>query len=121
MAQKIPRRIIQTDKSRNLPLLAQAAARNLRLLNPDFEYLFFDDVEVDEFVRVEFPEYRAVFNSFPLQIQRYDFSNISRCIGSAVSTAIQTSYLAYGIEDMLRAGYIFPVEHLSFHSSSLKS
>jgi hypothetical protein len=35
-AHKIPRRIIQTDKSRDLSLLARAAAMNLRLLNPDF-------------------------------------------------------------------------------------
>ena len=116
MAQKIPRRIIQTDKSRNLPLLAQAAARNLRLLNPDFEYLFFDDAQVDEFVRVEFPEYRAVFDSFPLRIQRYDFFRylaIYRLGGFYFDTDV---LLASGIEDLLGAGCVFPFEHLSFHS-----
>src|SRR5262249_55419942 len=61
MREKIPRRIIQTDKSADLSLLAKAAAANLRLLNPDFEYLFFDDSQVEQFIDTEFPEYRAVF------------------------------------------------------------
>jgi mannosyltransferase OCH1-like enzyme len=69
----IPKRIIQTDKSRDLPLPSKAAVANLRLLNPDFEYLFFDDTHVREFIDAEFPEYRPVFNSFPVKIQRYDF------------------------------------------------
>jgi hypothetical protein len=66
---KIPRRIIQTDKSRDLPLLARAATMNLRLLNPDFEYLFFDDSEVEEFIDTEFPQYRPVINSFSVRIR----------------------------------------------------
>src|SRR5215469_12232239 len=73
MRAKIPKRIIQTDKSSDLPLLARASATNLRLLNPDFEYLFFDDASVEEFIDAEFPQYRPVFDSFPVRIQRYDF------------------------------------------------
>ena len=46
---------------------------NLRLLNPDYEYLFFDDQAVDCFIAQEFPQYKAVFESFRFRIQRYDF------------------------------------------------
>jgi mannosyltransferase OCH1-like enzyme len=73
MTERIPRRIIQTDRSADLPLLAKAATLNLRLLNPDFEYLFFDDAQVEQFIDAEFPQYRHVFDSFPVPIQRYDF------------------------------------------------
>ena len=69
----IPARIIQTGRSRDLPLLAKAAAVNLKSLNPDFEYLFFDDAEVAAFVLREFPQYRDVFENFPFRIQKYDF------------------------------------------------
>ena len=48
--ERIPRRIIQTDKSRDLPLLARVAAMSLRLLNLDFAYLSFDDAQVEEFI-----------------------------------------------------------------------
>ena len=61
MMEKIPRRIIQTEKSRDLPLLAKASATNLRLLNPTFEYSFFDNTQVEEFIDSEFPQYRPVF------------------------------------------------------------
>jgi inositol phosphorylceramide mannosyltransferase catalytic subunit len=46
---------------------------NLRLLNPDYECLFFDDQQVQAFLDREFPQYRRVFDSFPVPIQRYDF------------------------------------------------
>ncbi|TKB63306.1 MAG: hypothetical protein E8D47_12905, partial [Nitrospira sp.] len=62
----IPKRIIQTNKSLDLPLLERAAVANIKLLNPDFEYLFFDDRQVEEFIEKEFPEYQSVFHSFPV-------------------------------------------------------
>lgn len=69
----IPQRIIQTAKSRDLPLLARAAAMNLKLLHPEWEYLFFDDDDIRRFVAQEFPQYQAVFDAFPRPIQRIDF------------------------------------------------
>src|SRR6187455_954640 len=73
MAARIPARIIQTGKHRDLPLVAQAAVSNLKCLNPGFEYLFFDDADVTAFIRQEFPEYQELFASFPFRIQKYDF------------------------------------------------
>ena len=73
MLPPIEKRIIQTAKHRNLPLKHRAMSRNLELLNPDYEYLFFDDEDVEKFIDREFPEYRKVFDSFRFPIQRYDF------------------------------------------------
>jgi hypothetical protein len=69
----IPRRFIQTGKNRNLPPLGKAVAANLKLLHPDWDYRFFNDDEVKNFVRVEFPQFKDVFESFRLPIQRFDF------------------------------------------------
>lgn len=116
MAQEIPRRIIQTDKTANLPLLAKAAATNLRLLNPDFEYLFFDDAQVEEFIDAEFPQYRSVFNSFSQRIQRYDlfrYLAIYRFGGFYFDTDV---LLASSLEDLLEFSCVFPFEHLTIHS-----
>lgn len=66
-----PREQLQTDKSRDLPLLVRAATMNLRLLNPDFEYVFFDDAQVEDFIDTEFPQYHTVVESFSIRIQRY--------------------------------------------------
>src|SRR5437667_1645701 len=69
----IPKRIIQTGKSRDLHPLARASAANMKLLHPGWEIRFFDDADVLRFITEEFPEYRRVFDSFPRAIQRFDF------------------------------------------------
>ena len=116
MLEKIPRRIIQTEKSRDLPLLAKAAATNLRLLNPSFEYLFFDDVQVEEFIDDEFPQYRPVFDSFSVKIQRYDlfrYLAVYRLGGFYFDTDV---LLASGLEDLIEFSCVFPFEHLSIQN-----
>ena len=113
MTNPIPRRIIQTDKSADLPLLAQAATANLRLLNPDFEYLFFDDRQVEEFIDAEYPQYRPVVDSFPERIQRYDlfrYLAVYHYGGFYFDTDV---LLASGLEDLLPYGCVFPFEHLT--------
>src|SRR3974390_3362575 len=116
MAETIPKRIIQTGKSKNLPLLDRAGATNLRLLNPDFEYLFFDDARVEEFIDAEFPQHRPVFDSFPVRIQRYDFFRylaVYRLGGFYFDTDV---FLASNLEDLLGYSCVFPFEELSLHS-----
>jgi glycosyltransferase involved in cell wall biosynthesis len=73
MQRPIPQRIIQTGKDVNHSIRTRAAIANLRLLNPDYEYIFFDDRKVEEFIDQEFPQYRAVFDAFKYPIQKYDF------------------------------------------------
>jgi inositol phosphorylceramide mannosyltransferase catalytic subunit len=69
----IPARIIQTGKSRSLSPLAKAAVSNLKLLHPDWEYVYFDDSDIRRFIATEFPQYQEVFDGFPRTIQRIDF------------------------------------------------
>ena len=73
MDDHIPKRIIQTGPSRDLPLLHRATVANIRLLNPEFEHCFFDNDDVVRFFDTEFPEYRRIFDSFRFRIQKYDF------------------------------------------------
>ena len=68
----IPPRIIQTGP-KDLPLSLKAGMANAKLLHPTFEYLFFDDAQVESFIQEEFPQYKDTFHSFPFRIQRYDF------------------------------------------------
>lgn len=116
MGTVIPRRIIQTGKSRDLPLLERAAVANIKLLNPDFEYLFFDDREVEEFIEKEFPEYRSVFHSFPVPIQRYDFFRylaIYRFGGFYLDMDV---FLASSLSELLDCGCVFPFEALTLNA-----
>jgi hypothetical protein len=113
---RIPKRIIQTNKSLDLPLLERAAVANIRLLNPDFEYVFFDDKQVDEFIEKEFPEYLDVYYSFPVRIQRYDFFRylaIYRLGGFYFDMDV---FLASSVSRLLEFECVFPFEALTFNA-----
>lgn len=69
----IPRRIIQTSRTGDLGPLAEASACNLKLLHPDWDYIFFTDEDMVRFVQTEFPEYWNAFAAFAEPIQKVDF------------------------------------------------
>jgi hypothetical protein len=113
----IPRRIIQIwGGEAELPLLCKAAAANVRLLNPDFEYVLFDDVRMADFIDQHFAEYRRVFESFRRPIQRYDFFRylaIYRLGGFYFDMDV---LLASNVSELLEFGCVFPFEELTLHS-----
>src|ERR1700730_2525464 len=113
MQHRIPKRIIQTGKDIHQPLRNRAVMSNIRLLNPDYEYLFFDDGQVEEFVEREFPHYRAVFDSFQYSIQRYDFFRylaVYRYGGFYFDLDVM---LASDLSSLLNSGCVFPFEGLT--------
>ena len=109
----IPARIIQTARNSGLPLLANAAVANLRCLNPDFEYRFFDDEAVVGFIRSEFPEYLDVFNTFPLYIQKYDFFRYLAVFRLGGFYFDMDVFFARGLEELLAESCVFPFEELT--------
>lgn len=113
MESTIPKRIIQTGRSRDLPLKAKAAVAGLRALNEDFEYLFFDDMEVVAFIKREFPQYREIFDSFRFRIQKYDFFRylaVFRLGGFYFDTDV---FFAAGLGELLEHSCVFPFEELT--------
>lgn len=70
---QIPNRIIQTGKNNQFSIRQRAVIANMRLLNQEYEYLYFDDQQVEKFVREEYPQYLNVYESFRYRIQKYDF------------------------------------------------
>jgi len=109
----IPRRIIQTGKTRDLPLLAQAAVANLKCLNPEFEYLFFDDEAVTSFVKTEFPQHWKVFESFRFPIQRFDFFRYLAVYRHGGFYFDLDVILASDLSSLLESGCVFPFEGLT--------
>lgn len=114
MQDRIPKRIIQTGKSAEQPLRNRVLASNMRLLNPDYEYLFFDDAAVVEFVDREFPRYRATFDSFPFKIQKYDFFRYLAVYLHGGFYFDLDFLLAGELTRLLDAGCVFPFEGLTF-------
>lgn len=115
MTNPIPARIIQTGKSRELPLLARAAAANLKCLNPGFEWTFFDDRDVTEFVQREFPQHSEMFRNFRYRIQKYDFFRylaVYRLGGFYFDLDV---FLADGVDELRRNSCVFPFEELTLN------
>jgi peptidoglycan/xylan/chitin deacetylase (PgdA/CDA1 family) len=120
MLYRIPKRIIQTGKQVQQPLQNRAMMANIRLLNPDYEYLFFDDDGVRKFIEQEFPQHRQIFDSFRFPIQRYDFFRylaVYRYGGFYLDLDIM---LASGLSSLLDCGCVFPFEGLTL-STFLRS
>jgi len=110
----IPKRIIQTGPDRHLPLKQRACAVNLRLLNPGYDFCFFDDEDVRRFVSQEFPQYTRVFDECPRAIQRYDFFRylaVYRLGGFYLDLDV---LLASDLSPLLTAECVFPFEGLTF-------
>jgi inositol phosphorylceramide mannosyltransferase catalytic subunit len=115
MENTIPKRLIQTGRQFQ-PLINRAAIANLRALNPDFEYAFFDDLAVEQFFDEEFPEYRQVFRRFRFPIQRYDFFRylaVYRYGGFYLDLDV---FLAFGLSSLLDCSSVFPFEGLTINS-----
>ncbi len=110
----IPRRIIQTGKSAELPLKERASACNLKLLNPDYEYLFFDDRQVEDFFDTHFSQYRGIVDRFPYRIQRYDFFRYLAVYHHGGFYFDLDVFLAHPLDELLPSGCLFPFEGLTF-------
>ena len=114
MQSSIPKRIIQTGKVVPQSLKTRAMVSNIRLLHPDYEYLFFDDDAVEKFVDQEFPQYRSVFDSFRFRIQRYDFFRYLAIYRHGGFYFDLDVLLASNLSSLLEFGCVFPFEGLTF-------
>lgn len=117
MDSKVPRRIIQIwGGGGSLPLLAQASSANARLLNPDFEYLLFDDAKMGEFLATQPKEYIDVFHSLRLPIQKYDFFRylaVYRLGGFYLDMDV---LLVKSLSQLTQYECVFPFESLSINN-----
>lgn len=84
----------------------------MKLLNPDFEYHFFDDADVDAFIREHFPQYRDVFNGFKYRIQQVDFFRYLAIYHFGGFYFDLDVLLFEGLEKLLRFGCVFPFERI---------
>jgi hypothetical protein len=116
MGSTIPKRIIQVwGGGSDLPLLSKAVAANLRLLNPDFEYLLFDDVRMDSLIKEQFPEYQTIFQSFRFPIQRYDFFRYLAVYNFGGFYFDVDLLLAESLEDLLDNSSVFTFEMIGYN------
>ena len=115
MSASIPRRIIQTARSRDLKPADRAAARLLQLLHLDWTYTFFDDADVNRFVTEHFPQYQAVFDGFPHKIQRFDFFRYLAVYHLGGFYFDLDVFLSEPLDDLLGDACVFPFEEITLN------
>jgi mannosyltransferase OCH1-like enzyme len=70
---KIPKIIIQTWKSEDIPDKYIKDILSLKKYNPDFEFKFFTDKDIVNFLSKNYPEYYTIYKKLPLKIQKIDY------------------------------------------------
>jgi mannosyltransferase OCH1-like enzyme len=72
---RIPKRIIQVWKtwSEKSPQMFSSYVESIKKVNPGYEYMFFKDNQINQFLEQNYPEYYDTFLKLPLNIQKVDF------------------------------------------------
>lgn len=70
--QRIPRIIWQTMKSNMVPSLMKEYADSWINLNPEYEYRFFDDADIIEFISLQFPHFLSAYQSIKYGASKAD-------------------------------------------------
>lgn len=65
--------IIQTWKDYDIPEKYQNFIKGIKKLNPNSKYIYFTDIEINNFVKNKFPQYYNTFKNFKYTIQKIDF------------------------------------------------
>lgn len=115
MSNTIPRRIIQTGRSRDLRPAERAAVKLLQLLHPDWEHVYFDDAEVNRFIDERFPQHRRIFDAFPHKIQRFDFFRYLAVYHLGGFYFDLDVFLSKPLDDLLGSTCVFPFEEISLN------
>jgi len=115
MNSPIPKRIIQTGSPTHLSVLEKACRANVRLMNLGFEYLYFDDNAVNDFVAREFPQYQDTFQSFRFPIQKYDFFRYLAVYHFGGFYFDLDLLLCENLSDLLECSCVFPFERITFN------
>lgn len=70
---KIPKIIIQTWKNEEIPSKYLPLIDNVKKHNPEYQYIFFTDEGIDEFLKTNYLEYYKTYKELPIKIQKIDF------------------------------------------------
>jgi len=80
-AEIIPKNIIQVwidfDKklgtSKEYPKHYNSYVKSVKRINPTFNYMFFNETKIENFLKTEYPEYYVTYTKLPVNIQKVDF------------------------------------------------
>lgn len=106
----IPKIIIQTWKTSDLPNYYKKTQELIRRNNPDYDYLFFDDDAIDEFINTRFPEYALLVGRFRYGIQKIDLFRLLAIYEYGGFYFDMDVEVVDSLDELSRYDCVFPVE-----------
>lgn len=79
-------------------------------MHPFFEYKFFDDTAIEEFISTYYPHYLAIFRSFPEPIMGIDFWRLLAVDHYGGFYLDMDVKLSKSLEPLREFGCVFPIE-----------
>jgi mannosyltransferase OCH1-like enzyme len=113
----IPKIIVQTWKTKNVPLKYINDVKSIKKYNSDFQFLFFSDEEIDEFLKKYYPIYYESYLKLPVKIQKIDYFRYIAIYHYGGFYFDLDMRGMYPLNDLLDKECIFPVDQ-NLNSSS---
>lgn len=112
--EKIPRILIQTWKTTNLPEKCKDFVADLKNLHPDYKYLFFTDDDIHNFLNKNYEEYLKTYEKLPLKIQKIDFFRYIAVYHYGGIYLDLDMKCKKNMNSMLKSNVVFPIdEHIN--------
>jgi|TARA_B110000483_G_scaffold204262_2_gene247161 mannosyltransferase OCH1-like enzyme len=112
--------IIQTWKDNHIPLKYQPFVNQVKKMNPNANYMFFTDKDIEQFILTKFPQYYKTFKNFPYTIQKIDFFRYLAVYyyGGVYLDLDFKNYKSF--DDIDRSKSVFPLEFMNSSDEILK-
>lgn len=104
--------IIQTWKTKEIPNKYKSFVKKVKDLNPTFNYMFFDDNDIEKFMKKEYPNYYDFYNNLKYKIQKIDFFRYLAIYTYGGVYLDMDIYLMKSLNDINKNKCVFAVEIL---------
>jgi len=108
--QNIPKIIIQTWKTNTVPQRYMQLIESIKKYNPDYEFLFFTDNDIEQFLKSFYPEYYQTNLNLPIKIQRIDFFRYIAVYHYGGFYMDLDMLCLKPLDDLLKYSCVFPVD-----------
>jgi len=106
----IPKIIIQTWKTKSIPVKYKNDVISVKRHNKDYNFLFFSDDDIDHFLKEKYPEYYIIYNKLPIIIQKIDYFRYVAVYHYGGFYFDLDMTCMYPLDDLLHYDCIFPVD-----------
>jgi mannosyltransferase OCH1-like enzyme len=108
--EKIPKIIIQTWKTNSVPQRYMPLIESIKTNNPDYEYLFFTDNDIENFLKANYSEYYQTYLNLPIKIQRIDFFRYVAIYHFGGFYMDLDMLCLKSFDDLLKYNCVFPID-----------